>query len=97
MSSKENPIRKIFDLRPATKHIEGAKNILGRCLIEKSPQSAQIDFKEAFTIIGEQVAYVMGLFISSVKSNLALLAVPVYLQSMHFYYVHEDDSYIGKL
>ena len=80
-----------------TKHIKGAKNVLGRCLIEKTEESAQIGENEAFGIMSEQTAFVMGYFLSHFKSNLALVTAPVYLQNMHFYHVHEDDSYVSKL
>ena len=80
-----------------TTHIEGAKNILGRCMIEKSQKSAQIDVKDAFTIIAEQMADSLGTILPLFKSNLALFSAPVYEQNMHIYHVHEDDNYVGEL
>ena len=87
----------MFDGKPMIKHIKGAKNILGRCLVEKIPQSTQISEKEVFTIIAEQGAYVLGSFLLNFKSNLALVTAPVYLQNMHIYHIHEDYSYVGKM
>ena len=51
LSSKDNPIRKVFDNKPVERPIEGVPTKSGRCLLEKTEKSAGIDTKKVFTII----------------------------------------------
>ena len=98
MASKENPFRKVFDGKPMIRPMEGTKEKLGRCLVEKSEKSAPLDTKNSFTIIAEQIAYVICTFFSNLKSNVALFSsAPVFSQNMHLYHVYEDDSYVGNM
>ena len=99
LSSKENPIRKVFDRKSRLiKPIDGVNEEFERCLLEKSAKSARIDTKEVFTIIAEQSAYVAAAFIANVKSNLlGWLSDPVYLQNLHIYHIIEEDDYVENL
>lgn len=81
------------------KPIEGAKEKLGRCVLSKSEQSASLDFKNSFTVIAEQMVYVLIDFISIAKSDFDawISSEPVYVQNLCLYNVLEDQSYGEKL
>lgn len=98
LASAKNPIRKVFDERPMKRPVPGAIEKFGRCFIEKSEKSAQVDLKKIFLIIAEQTTYVLGSFLPNVKSNVAWFSSePIYLHNLHMYHVYEDDSYPKKL
>ena len=98
MASEENPIRKVFEAKPMKTTIEGTNEKLGRCLLAKTEKSAQLDTKKAFTIIAEQIAYIVGSLLSYFKSNVAWFSSPpIYMQNMHLYHVCEDDSYVENM
>lgn len=97
MSTKDNPIRKVWD-RPMERPVEGAKEKFGRCVVEKSPRSASIDTRNVFTIIAEQMAYILGTFLPNIKSKLAWFSSPpVHQSNMIFYHVFEEDDYVSKV
>ena len=78
------------------KHIKGAKNVFGRCLLEKAEKTAQLNEKEVFTILGEHIAYAIGMLLPNFRTHLTLVTPIIYMQSMHIFHVHEDDSYVTK-
>ena len=98
MASKENPIRKIFDARPMEGPIEGTKKKFGRCVIEKSEKAAMLDFRKIFTLIAEQIIYILIDLIGSLKSNISwFLSDPIYLQNLHVYHVFDENDFIEKM
>ena len=81
-----------------TSPLASVKKKFGRCFIEKSERSLDLDLRQAYTVISEQVGYVVISFLASLKSNEAgWLSKPVYLENLHIYHVYEDEADVKNM
>ena len=98
MASKDNPIRKIFELRPMIRPIESANERLGRCVLEKTEKSIGIDLKQIFIVIGKQTCYVVAILVGALKSDCAWFSSnPIYVENLHIYHVFENEGYLDHV